>query len=246
MIYYLDKNDFQLTLLKSDLSRQDKLLTILFWDNEKPKVKSVVQEIGVSSGLRECQKWHVSDILGKAKPYAILTKEGWMITVAGKEYLKTKNILHEKKSILKNDIEDIRLLLPKIKNADTVSFLEEAISCLEANQKRAAVVFSWVGAVSILHDHVINHHLAAFNAEAVRRDPKWKPAKTSDDLGRMKEHDFLNVLETISILGKNVKQELQNSLQLRNGCGHPNSLSFGLRKVSAHFETLILNVYSKY
>lgn len=246
MAYSLDKNDFHAALLSSELSRSDKLLVLLFWDSEKAKTKKNIQEIASANGLRECQKWNVSDILSKAKPFAISTKDGWAITLKGKEYLKSKKIISEKKSIVKNDIEDIKLLLPKIKNPDTVSFLEEAISCLEANQKRASVVFSWIGAISILHDHVINHHLAAFNAEAFKRDVKWKPAKTSDDLGKMKEHDFLNVLEALSILGKNVKQELQTCLQLRNGCGHPNSLSFGLRKVSAHLETLILNVYSKF
>ncbi len=246
MSHSLDKQDFQSILLRSDLSRQDKLLTILYWDGEKTKSRKAIQEISSTHGLRECQKWNVSDILARAKPYAISTKEGWSLTIAGKEYLRTKKIIVEKKSVVKNDIEDIRLLLPKIKNPDIVSFLEEALSCLETNQKRAAVVFSWIGAVAILHDHVINHHLTAFNTEAIKRDPKWKPAKNSDDLGRMKEHDFLNILESLSILGKNVKQELQNCLQLRNGCGHPNSLSFGLRKVSAHLETLILNVYSKF
>lgn len=246
MAYSLDKNDFHSALLSSEFTRMDKLLTLLFWDGEKAKAKKTIQELASSNGLQECQNWNVSDILGKAKPYAISTKEGWAITVKGKDYLKSKKILTEKKSIVKNDIEDIKQLLPKIKNPDTVSFLEEAISCLETNQKRAAVVFSWVGAVSILHDHVINHHLTAFNAEALKRDSKWKTAKNSDDLGKMKEHDFLNILESLSIIGKNVKQELQSCLQLRNGCGHPNSLSFGLRKVSAHLETLILNVYSKY
>lgn len=246
MAYSLDKNGFHATLLSSEFTRTDKLLAILFWDGEKSKTKKTIQEVASANGLRECQKWNVSDILSKAKPYAISTDDGWSITVKGKDYLKAKKIVSEKKSVVKNDIDDIRQLLPKIKNPDTVSFLEEAIACLETNQKRAAVVFSWVGAISILHDHVINHHLAAFNTEAFKRDSKWKTAKNSDDLGKMKEHEFLNILEAISVLGKNVKQELQTCLQLRNGCGHPNSLSFGLRKVSAHLETLILNVYSKY
>ena len=88
--------------------------------------------------------------------------------------------------------------------------------------------------------------LAAFNAEASRKDSKWKHAKTADDLGRMKEHDFLDTLESISILGKKVKQELQKCLQLRNGCGHPNSLQIADHKVSAHIEDLILNVFAKF
>jgi hypothetical protein len=66
-------------------------------------------------------------------------------------------------------------------------------------------VLSWVGAVSVLQNYVHANVLAAFNTEASRRDAKWKTAKTVDDLGRMKEYDFLEVLESISVLGKNVK-----------------------------------------
>jgi hypothetical protein len=100
--------------------------------------------------------------------------------------------------------------------------------------------------VAVLYDHVVNTALAAFNAEASRRDAKWKDAKTTDDLARMKEHDFLNLLEAISMIGKNVKQELQNCLTLRNGCGHPNSLRIGDNRVAAHIEVLLLNVFMKF
>jgi len=55
--------------------------------------------------------------------------------------------------------------------------------------------------------------------------PKWKAAKTVDDLATMKEAEFLSVLEALSIIGKSVKQELDRCLRLRNGCGHPNSRS---------------------
>jgi hypothetical protein len=105
------------------------------------------------------------------------------------------------------------------------------------------VVLSWVGAIALQHDFVVAKHLPAFNAEAVRRNAKWKPAKTADDIGTMKEVAFLEVAETVSIIGKNVKQELEGCLKLRNGCGHPNSLKFGANKVAAHIEVLILNVF---
>jgi hypothetical protein len=43
----------------------------------------------------------------------------------------------------------------------------------------------------------IKNHLAAFNAEAQRVDPKWRQARTADDLGLMKEQDFLDRLAAI-------------------------------------------------
>jgi hypothetical protein len=80
----------------------------------------------------------------------------------------------------------------------------------------------------------------------LRRDTKWRAAKTVDDLSRMKEFDFLQVISSISIIGKNVKDELEVCLRLRNGCGHPNSLVVGEHKASAHIETLMQNVYQKF
>ena len=87
-------------------------------------------------------------------------------------------------------------------------------------------------------------HLAALNAEAAKRDAKWKPAKTADNLGKMKEATFLEITESVGMIGKNVKQELEACLKLRNACGHPNSLKIGPNKVAAHLETLALNVYA--
>ncbi|WP_192903897.1 hypothetical protein [Panacibacter ginsenosidivorans] len=246
MQYYLSKETFQTILANPKLGRLDKLLLILFWDEETPKSLAKIKEIGTANGLRECVKWNISDTLGKAKGKATSIKGNWVLTIPGRTHLATQKYLSEKKSHAVNDAKDLRAHLSAIANPQTKSFIEEAISCLEADQKRAAVVFSWIGAMAVLYDEVVSNHLAAFNAEAIRKDAKWKVAKNSDDLGKMKEFDFLNILETISVIGKNVKQELQQCLQLRNGCGHPNSLKIGFRRVAAHIEILILNVFSKF
>jgi hypothetical protein len=60
----------------------------------------------------------------------------------------------------------------------------------------------------------------------------------------MKEATFLEIAEHLGMIDKNVKQELEGCLRLRNSCGHPNSLKVGSNKVAAHLETLALNVYA--
>jgi hypothetical protein len=131
-----------------------------------------------------------------------------------------------------------------VKNEDARSFLTETIVCAEQSLFRAAVVLSWVGAVALLHDAAVRKHLTAVNAEGARRDPKWKPVKSANDLGRMKESAFLEIAHAVGLIDKNVKQELDACLKLRNSCGHPNSLKIGTNKVAAHLETLALNVYA--
>ena len=246
MQYYLSKENFQTLLANTKLSRLDKLLLVLFWEDESPKSLAKIKEIASENGLRECLKWNISDSLGKAKGKSTSLNGNWILTIPGRTYLVSQKYLSEKKSHAVNDAKDLRTHLAAISNPQTKSFIEEAINCLEADQKRAAVVFSWIGAIAVLYDEVVKNHLPAFNTEAIRKDAKWKIAKNSDDLGKMKEFDFLNVLETISVIGKNVKQECQQCLQLRNGCGHPNSLKIGFRRVAAHIEILILNVFSKF
>jgi hypothetical protein len=66
---------------------------------------------------------------------------------------------------------------------------------------------SWLAAVHVLKNEIHQKHLVAFNAEAKRVDAKWKNAKTTDDVGLMKEYDFLIRIAAISVIGKNVKDE---------------------------------------
>ncbi len=104
---------------------------------------------------------------------------------------------------------------------------------------------SWAGAISILYDYVILNRLGDFNATAPRYKREWKPAVTKDDLAQMNESKFLEILANLSIIGKNTKDQLQNSLKLRNSCAHPSSFRIGKHIVESHIEILILNVYEK-
>lgn len=122
----------------------------------------------------------------------------------------------------------------------------KARKCYEHKLYRSAVVLSWLGALALIFDHVVAHKLTEFNTEATHRNAKWKPAKNEDDLARMKEHDFLQLLPAISVVGKSVKDELESCLALRNGCGHPNSLQLAEHRVAAHIEVLLLNVFEKF
>jgi len=233
-------------LHQEGLSRKDQLLLILGCDIDKPKTILQIKRLASSSGLRAVQKWNVSSTLSSYRGLVIRVDGGWILTAQGREYLRSRNLLQANTPAINNVIVDLRQHLAVIQDPNTRTFLEEAIGCLEANLFRAGVVFSWIGAVALLYDHVIQTHLAAFNAAAKQRDPKWRDAVTSDDLARMKEYDFLDVLEAISVIGKNVKQELQgNCLKLRNACGHPSSLTISQNRAAAHVEVLIQNVFSK-
>ena len=188
-------------LHKSEFSSTDKVLLCLATQNCSAKAVKQLKEIGVTNGLRAISKWNVSSLLSRSKGKAILVGDGWELNNDGKAYISTlvgPLAISPSPTIAAS----LRVHVPKISNPDVRAFVEEGIECFERRLYRSTVVLSWVGAVALLQDHVVANHLAAFNAEATMRDAKWRTAKTIDDLSRMKEFDFLQVIEKLSVIGK--------------------------------------------
>jgi hypothetical protein len=230
--------------LHRELSNADKLLLILA-TFDAPCSVSALKERAAKSGLRIGEKWNPSTTLRRTKGLAINVPGGWEITDAGRQHLRNLGVGGISPAAVQV-ATDLRSHLQEITNVETRTFVEEAVKCFEAELLRSAVVMSWVGALAVLQDHVVRHHLTAFNAEAKRVNSSWKAAVTTDDLGRMKEGDFLDRLAAISVLGKNVKERLKVQLDLRNACGHPNSFAVGPHTVTSHIEILILNVFKRF
>lgn len=228
----------------NELSRKEILFTILWADKENAQSLEAIRKIGIEFGIPEIKNWNLTDYFRKSKSFVTKFPEGYILSSKGKKHIE--NLLPKTKQSTKTIAHTLQSYLSKIQDTDTKKFLEEAVNCLEYDLYRASVVLSWVGAISLLYDFVLGNKLSDFNIEASRRDSKWKNAKTKDDLTRMKESDFLDVLVAISVLGKNVKEQLKKCLDLRNACGHPNSLIIGKHNVESHLETLILNVFQKY
>ena len=229
-------------LQRKELTRIDRLVLCLAVGGGSPKSVAELRSIATRNGLRAIAKWNVSALLGGSKGKAVRTDKGWELTSAGRRSVAfLKNLLGGTEVVQPG--HELRRELAKIRNSDTKGFVAEAVGCYEGGHYRAAAVLSWVGAVAVLYDLVVLKHLAAFNSEARRRDTKWKDARTPDGLGRMKESDFLQVLEDIGVIGKSTKKELGQALDLRNACGHPSTLKLGGARVAGHVESLILNVF---
>jgi len=226
-------------------TRNDKAIVALGALSASSAVKNIQIKLG-KLGEPSAKRWNLSAVLSATGGRAVRTADGWELTALGRTELLKLAAEHEPASALKKPADLLRKLLPTLGNAEVRAFIEEAIGCVEYSLLKAGVVFTWVGAVAVLHDHIVTKHLAAFNADAKSIDPKWRPAKNADGLTVMKESDFLDTLVRIGVIGKNVKTELKQCLDLRNSCGHPNSLKIGEAKVQSHIETLVLNVFQKF
>lgn len=240
----LSKDDLKLVLHELN-SLTDKALVCLAVDPSQPKSIADIVSLARPAGVKDLGKSNVTALLTAKKGIVIHTGLGWELTKKGREYVYDLISPHINAVVTKVS-GSLRGTLVRIANPQVKNFVEEAIGCFEAGRYRASVVFSWIGAVGLLYDFVIANRLTDFNAEATRRESRWKPAANADDLARMKEHDFLQILAAISIIGKNVKDELETRLKLRNCCGHPSSLQIEENMAAAHVESLILNVFLKF
>jgi hypothetical protein len=192
-------------------------------------------------------KWNLTDILRKAsfEGQVAQLQSGWKLLPPGVELLKQAGMGLDA-PLIGEIRHDLRKHLTQVGDAERRRFLEEAIGCFDAGHSRAAIVLSWVGAAHILQEHIVTHHLTAFNAAGVDRFPNFKPIRNIRDFGPLTEDDILQLCQDASILSKAEKQELKERLGLRNRCGHPNPLVVEEHVAASHVATLLKNVYTRF
>jgi hypothetical protein len=212
------------------------------------KKPAEVRDLAVGAGLKRAKNWNISGEFRRASTLVANTSAGWELIADGR--LHVAKLVGANETRLSDVATSLRTLLNNVTSPEVKAFLEEAVSCFEHRLYRAAIVFSWVGAVAILHKYVFDNVLSDFNKEAQVRTANskepWKPAKRQDDLGRLSESTFLQVIESIGVISKNEKQLLEEALKLRNAFGHPTSVSIAENTAAAHIERLTLNVYKKF
>jgi hypothetical protein len=231
-------------LHRTSLSQTDKLLVVLS-TFEGPASITQILEKAETAGVRRKQWANPSATLSRTKGLAIHTGQGWEITNAGRQKLANDGLVESGAGIL-NVATDLRKYLANVSVEEVSSFLNEAIRAYELGLYRSAVVMSWLAAVYVLQQTVVSGHLDEFNNEAKRVGQNWKAAKSTDDLAKMKESEFLDRLVAIGLIGANVKTSLKECLDRRNACGHPNSFKIGQNMTAAHVETLLLNVFKRF
>jgi len=231
-------------LHRKELSQADKLLILLSTFEEPMPLKEILAR-GEAAGMKRKSWANASASLSRLTGFAIHTGAGWEITNSGRQKLANDGIIESNQGTI-NLASDLRRHVSLVTDDDVREYLNETIRCYELGLLRSAVVMAWIAAVYVMQLHVLNHHLFAFNTVAARVDSRWKAAKSTDDLGKMKEADFLDRITAIGLIGKNVKTALKECLDRRNACGHPNSYKIGPNIVAAHIETLVLNVFSRF
>jgi hypothetical protein len=231
-------------LTRSDLSKTTKYMLIV-GHHIGPAKNADIRKIAKENGWRAGSQSSPSDFLKLKREYCVSLPEGWELTGPGRSFLEQEGLISPG-GILTPVTEQLDRYLLDVHDPQKASFIAEAVGCVKNKQPRAAIVLSWVGAVYLLYSHVVATKLNEFNTEARRRWAKIKDASDIDDLARMKESDFLSVIEHLRVISRAEAKELAGCLDRRNTAGHPNSHNFEEVTVGHHIQTLITAVYLKF
>ncbi len=250
-------SDEDLLLAVQDLAKINRRVPalLILAHIEQPAKTVAVRNKGLQIGFRAITQWNLSDVLKSAANEGQVAQlaHGWKLLTPGLKAIASH--YNPEAPMVAETRHSLKSHLAKISNEQRRAFVEEAIRCFDAKAYRSAVVLSWVGAAHILQEHIVANHIGDFNAAGLARMARaasngktWSftPVRTIKDFGTMGEADLLQLSQDASILHKAEKKILQDRLDLRNQCGHPNPLIVAEHAVASHLEILMLNVYSKY
>lgn len=230
-------------------TRQNTVLAAMLFDRiargNAKTTAGAIKQLLIEAKVSNARKVNVPDALSKAGAYTqslSKTPAGhmeWELTKTGETYIANLLGVTIPVAALVNATATLETEAAAIADEQARKFVEEAILCLRADARRAAVVFMWVAAVYILQEKVWTHGVSAINGAASKHNPKVKQASKRDDLSELNEALLLQVAQDLGVLDKNEKQMLDHCLTLRNSCGHPNKYWPGVSKVQSHIEDII-------
>jgi hypothetical protein len=250
-------DDEQLLLVVRDALPQGQKVPVLLLLSHvhQPAQTISIRNKAVEIGFRVATQWNLSAVLKVAANDGLVAqlKAGWKLLHPGLNAIS--KFYQPEAPIIRETRHSLKIHVGRISDTNRRAFVEEAIRCFDVRAYRSAVVLSWVGAAHILQEHIVQNHLAAFNAaglaRAAKANPKssasnFIPIKSTKDFGVIGEADMLQLCQDAGILHKAEKKLLQDRLDLRNQCGHPNPLEIAEHTVAFHLESLMLNVFSRY
>lgn len=208
-----------------------------------------------SSAVEECFK------LLDMRPYKRLpnylseetTRKGGKYVKFSKGYRLERGALEAIRAVVDSEPKRVQVsqqlvdLIPKLKDSQERTFLEEAIRCFRVEAYRATIVMVWTLTVDHLQKHTFGQKLAEFNAAiSAHPDKKMRPILQYDDFSEIKEVRVIELMRTANIISKDVRRILDEKLGTRNSAGHPSGIAFSGHKTTEFALDLIENVLLKY
>ncbi len=202
----------------------------------------------VKAGIRKARGMNVTRALNEAIPNVnrVGPRGAWEITQTGEEHVRKILALPDPNAAphAVHEVSALQQLAESQSNEQARGYIEEAIKCLRADALRAAVVFLWAGAIRSLHDIAFAMEQGQVDLAIKKHDPKARDVKKLDDFAYIKDKTLLLACGELGLLDKGERGVMEESLNLRNRCGHPTSYKPRVAKVSAFIEDVVGIVFS--
>ncbi|HEV2350705.1 MAG TPA: hypothetical protein VG028_12755 [Terriglobia bacterium] len=234
-------------------SNRDKCLAVLYYKHRYEQVESLTAD-EIKKALIQCRLpnakfTNVADVLAKSgamvdSPAARGLARLWRLTGKGEIHVRQVMGLTEAEAEIEHDVSYLKTVVVKASDLLVRAYIEEAVDCLSIGALRAGVVFLWAGAVRTLQERVFTKGIAPVNAAIQIHDPKARQIKKLDDFQYIKESILLLAAEGVGVVDKAERTTLEENLNLRNKCGHPNKYDPGIKKASSFIEDVTGIVFS--
>lgn len=226
-------------------SNRDRCLALLYYKQRYEQIESLtadqIKNALIQSRMPKSRSINVADVMAKsgalmdspgAKGLALL----WRLTGAGEIHVRQLMGLKEAEAEIEHDVSYLKDLVARIADPLVRAYIEEAVDCLSISALKAGIVFLWAGAVRTLQERVLSAGIPQVNAAIKRHDPKAREVKRLDDFQYIKESTLLLAAEGVGVIDKAERNTLEDALNLRNKCGHPNKYDPGIKKASSFIE----------
>jgi hypothetical protein len=186
----------------------------------------------------------VKKLLDEKPPTLVKKGGGYSFERNAKKKLESIYLGSTHKQVISTTLRD---LIPKLKSKEQQSFLEEAISCFEIKSFRAAIVMTWLLAIDTIYEFVISKKLIVFN-NAIQLHGKYKKVTivSKDSFSDIKESDFIELLRVAKIISNDTRKILDEKLDFRNTCAHPNTIVIKETKAISFIEDIVENIVTKF
>lgn len=186
----------------------------------------------------------IKKLVDQKPPILVKKGSGYTFERNAKKNLESVYLGSTHKQIVSTTLRD---LIPKLKSKEQQSFLEEAISCFEIKSFRAAIVMTWLLAIDTIYEFILATKLKEFN-NAIQVHGKYKKITiiNKDNFSDIKESDFVELLRVAKIISNDTRKILNEKLDFRNTCAHPNTVVIKETKAISFIEDIVENVVTKF
>lgn len=224
-------------------SQSDLALAVLFFfkhEEQRASASSTEVRAGLERArVRGANKINVSRSLERAGSKVDRDGHDWSLTNSGDAYVTDFMGLPSTKPTVQNDIEELTGLAASIADESVRDYIIESIKCLQIGAYRAAIVFLWTGAVARLRDELWGTKSTKEIEASLKVHRQNAKFGKKADFAYVKDSELLQAALDLSVLDKTQKQILEQSLELRNGCGHPTKYNPGEKKTSSFIEDVV-------